>query len=52
MKKVIFFGNNEVGLYNFRKEVVQAISQQNDVYVVCPIESKREFFKIKKISKA
>nr|ABK81661.1 WbtD [Francisella tularensis subsp. novicida U112] len=44
MKKVIFFGNNEVGLYNFRKEVVQAISRQNDVCVVCPIESKREFF--------
>ncbi|KEI35430.1 alpha-1,3-N-acetylgalactosamine transferase PglA [Francisella sp. W12-1067] len=31
-------------MYNFRKEVVQAISQQNDVCVVCPIESKREFF--------
>lgn len=44
MKKVIFFGNNQVGLYNFRKEVIQAISKQNQVCIVCPIDSKKEFF--------
>jgi galacturonosyltransferase len=44
MKKVLFVGNNETGLYNFRKEVIESLAKDNTVILVFPTESKKEYF--------
>lgn len=45
MKKVLFVGNNEIGLYNFRKEVVTSFIEKGfNVIVCCPFENKEQQF--------
>ena len=44
MKTILFIGNNEVGLYKFRKEVIEAITKYGDVVLVFPVENKRGYF--------
>ncbi|MFT4693829.1 MAG: galacturonosyltransferase [Francisella sp.] len=46
MKKILFVTNNEVGLYNFRKEVLTAfIDKGCAVTVCCPFEKKEQEFR-------
>lgn len=36
MKKILVLANNDVGLYKFRKELIQELLKDNDVYVSLP----------------
>lgn len=36
MKKILILANNDVGLYKFRKELIQEISKENEVYISLP----------------
>lgn len=45
MKKVLFVGNNEIGLYNFREEVITNFVKKGfNVIVCCPFEKKEQEF--------
>jgi galacturonosyltransferase len=40
-KKILFFTNNEMGLYKFRKEVVEELlDQKYKIYLLLPVENK------------
>ena len=36
MKKILVLANNDVGLYKFRKELIQELLKDNDVYISLP----------------
>lgn len=36
MKKVLILANNDVGLYKFRKELIQELLKENEVYISLP----------------
>lgn len=36
MKKILILANNDVGLYKFRKELIEALLKQNDIYISLP----------------
>lgn len=36
MKKILILANNDVGLYKFRKELIQELLKDNDVYISLP----------------
>lgn len=34
--RVMILANNDVGLYKFRKELIQALVKNNEIYIVLP----------------
>ncbi|ART78204.1 glycosyltransferase family 1 protein [Sutcliffiella horikoshii] len=36
MKKILIFANNDIGLYKFRKELIEKLIKENEVYVSLP----------------
>lgn len=45
MKKVLILANSDAGLYNFRKELVDELIQDNEVYICVPDGSRIDYFK-------
>ena len=36
MKKILILANNDVGLYKFRKEIIEELLKENEVYISLP----------------
>ncbi|MDM5201143.1 glycosyltransferase family 4 protein [Fictibacillus enclensis] len=39
MRKILILANNDIGLYNFRKELIQELAKQYEVYISLPFGS-------------